>query len=151
MGQEVGVGDAVCGPRYGTTNGNIHLASVINSGGGDCLVVVLPPLYSIYYPFNVPVQFNQILLIKSCLEPRLFKLYEELEGAEKGTGDPACSLGLDNPDDLTFSKWNASIIGQHGQFDGRFLSIQIVCPAEYPDVACQVKFVSKVNLPCVDG
>ena len=92
---------------------------------------------------------NQILLVKSCLEPRTFKLYEELEGAEKGTGDPACSLGLDDANDQTFTTWNASIIGQHGNFDGRFLSIRVVCGEDYPNCAPVVKFVNKVNLPCV--
>ena len=48
------------------------------------------------------------------VKPRTFKLYEELEGAEKGTGDPACSLGLDDANDQEFTTWNASIIGQHG-------------------------------------
>lgn len=95
------------------------------------------------------LQFNQILLVKSCLEPRTFKLYEELEGAEKGTGDPACSLGLDDANDQNFTTWNGSIIGQHGQFDGRFLSIRLVCDDNYPAQAPSVKFVNKVNLPCV--
>ena len=88
---------------------------------------------------------------KSCLEPRTFKLYEELEGAEKGTGDPACSLGLDDANDQTFTTWNASIIGQHGNFDGRFLSIRIVCGENYPVAPPQVNFVNKVSLPCVNA
>jgi len=95
--------------------------------------------------------FNQILFVKPCLEPRTFKLLEELEGAEKGTGDPACSLGLDDANDQTFTRWNASIIGQHGAFDGRFLSITICCGENYPEAAPEVKFVTKVSLPCVDA
>jgi len=30
------------------------------------------------------------------VQPRLFKLYEELEAGEHGTGDPMCSFGLDD-------------------------------------------------------
>lgn len=100
---------------------------------------------------RVVVRFNQFLHLKSCLEPRTFKLLEELEGAEKGTGDPACSLGLDDANDQTFTTWNASIIGQHGQFDGRFLSIRILCGENYPGSPPTVTFVNKVSLPCVDG
>lgn len=83
-------------------------------------------------------------------QPRTFKLLEELEGAEKGTGDPACSLGLDDANDINFTSWNASIIGQHGQFDGRFLSLTIICGPEYPDAPPVVTFSGqKVALPCV--
>jgi len=67
-----------------------------------------------------------------------------LEGAEKGTGDPACSLGLDDANDINFTAWNASIIGQHGNFDGRFLSIKIICGENYPDAPPMVQFVNKV-------
>ena len=83
------------------------------------------------------------------VKPRTFKLYEELEGAEKGIGDPACSLGLDDANDQSFTSWNASIMGQHGNFEGRFLSIKIVCGENYPAQAPTVKFVNKVSLPCV--
>ena len=87
-------------------------------------------------------------------QPRTFKLYEELEGAGKGTWDPTISLGLDDANDQTFTNWNASIYiinGQHGNFDGRFLSLRIVCGENYPEQAPLVSFINKVNLPCVNA
>lgn len=46
--------------------------------------------------------------------PRNFKLLEELEAAEKGTGDMNVSMGLVDPDDILLTEWNASILGPQG-------------------------------------
>lgn len=43
--------------------------------------------------------------------PRSFKLLEELEKGEKGLGSESCSYGLADSDDITMTKWNATIIG----------------------------------------
>ena len=45
----------------------------------------------------------------SVIVPRNFKLLEELEHAEKGSGDMSVSLGLCDPDDIFLSEWNGSM------------------------------------------
>jgi len=45
--------------------------------------------------------------------PRYFRLLEELEKGENGTGDDSCSYGLEDGDDILMStgNWNGTIIG----------------------------------------
>mmetsp|Transcript_11727 Transcript_11727/g.13950 ORF Transcript_11727/g.13950 Transcript_11727/m.13950 type:complete len:137 (+) Transcript_11727:60-470(+) len=82
--------------------------------------------------------------------PRTFKLLEELENGEHGTGDPMTSYGLDNPNDQSFTNWNGTIVGPPGTaFDGRIFFLSIVCGENYPAQAPTVKFNTKVNLPSV--
>ena len=83
--------------------------------------------------------------------PRTFKLYDELEKAEKGAGS-AVSYGLDKGDDQTFTNWNGTIIGPQGtNFDDRIYMLTIICGPQYPAAPPTVTFVSKINLPCVNG
>lgn len=49
----------------------------------------------------------------AVIVPRNFKLLEELEASEKGTGDMSVSYGLVNGDDIFLTEWNASILGPH--------------------------------------
>lgn len=52
--------------------------------------------------------------MSDVIVPRNFKLLEELEACEKGTGDMAISMGLVTSDDIFLTEWNGSILGPHG-------------------------------------
>eukprot|EP00605_Chrysophyceae_sp_TOSAG23-4_P002273 GSChrysophyteH1.ASY1.ANO1.2518.1 assembled CDS len=83
--------------------------------------------------------------------PRNFKLLEELEASEKGTGDMSISMGLCNGDDIFLTEWNASILGPHGTpFDGRLYELRVTAGPNYPNQCPDVRFVSRVNLTSVD-
>ena len=83
--------------------------------------------------------------------PRKFRLFEELEKGEKGLGDQSISYGLDGKDDMTLSNWNGTIVGPAGtNFDSRIYFLKIVCPPEYPYKAPTVRFITKINLGCVN-
>ncbi|GMM33348.1 E2 ubiquitin-conjugating protein [Saccharomycopsis crataegensis] len=82
--------------------------------------------------------------------PRSFKLLEELEKGEKGLGSESCSYGLADSDDITMTNWNATIIGPpHSAHENRIYSLSIECGESYPDKPPTVRFLSKINLPCV--
>lgn len=77
---------------------------------------------------------------------------EELEKGEKGLSAESISYGLSNQDDITMTNWNGTILGPpHSTHENRIYSLTIVCGEKYPDEPPKVKFVSKVNLPCVDS
>ena len=83
--------------------------------------------------------------------PRNFKLLEELEASEKGTGEMSISFGLTDPSDTFLSLWNGGILGPYGtHHDGRFYELKIHCTEKYPEVPPEVRFVSRINIPCVD-
>lgn len=84
--------------------------------------------------------------------PRNFKLLEELEKGEKGLGPDSCSYGLSNPDDITMSNWNATILGPpNSNHENRIYSLKIHIGNNYPLEPPTIKFISKINLPCVDN
>jgi ubiquitin-conjugating enzyme E2 variant len=85
--------------------------------------------------------------------PRNFRLLEELEAGEKAQDLPAnISFGLFDAADATLSTWVGSILGHPGsRFDGRMVTVKIYCGDNYPKVAPIVTFISRVNLPFVDG
>ncbi|CAB1104868.1 unnamed protein product [Ectocarpus sp. 6 AP-2014] len=83
--------------------------------------------------------------------PRNFKLLEELEKGEKGVGDHSVSFGLVDGDDIFMTDWNGTILGPNGtQHEGRLYTLRIHCGEEYPDRCPVVRFVSKLNMGCVD-
>ena len=86
------------------------------------------------YPSTLLCPLNQNIFVSPYLEPRTFKLYEELEAAEHGVGDAMISLGLDDANDQTFTTWNASIFGGPGmgKFENRFFQMHITCGDNYP-------------------
>lgn len=84
--------------------------------------------------------------------PRNFKLLEELEKGEKGLSAQSISYGLSNQEDITMTNWNGTILGPpHSNHANIIYSLTIVCSEKYPDEPPKVKFVSKINLPCVDS
>lgn len=106
---------------------------------------------------NVVVQLHKGLDKESDKDPdtmsipRNFKLLEELEKGEKGLGADACSYGLADPNDITMTTWNATILGPpNSVHENRIYSLQVVCGESYPDAPPKVQFLSKINLPCVD-
>lgn len=83
--------------------------------------------------------------------PRNFKLLEELEKGEKGLGAESCSYGLSDPDDMTLTHWNATILGPpNSAHENRIYSLTIECGPQYPGKPPVARFISRINLPCVD-
>ncbi|CAM9476753.1 unnamed protein product [Phaeothamnion confervicola] len=85
------------------------------------------------------------------LVPRNFKLLEELEKSEKGAGDMNISFGLVNQDDIFLTDWNGTILGPHGtHHEGRLYSLRIHCGENYPVQPPEIRFISRVNMGCID-
>ena len=90
-------------------------------------------------------------MAQQVVVPRNFKLLEELESSEKGTGDMSISMGLVNSDDIFLTDWNANILGPPGTpFDGRLYELRVTAGNEYPNRPPTVRFISRINLTNVD-
>ena len=82
-------------------------------------------------------------IIHEPLVPRTFRLLAESE--KEGNG--LVTYGLKDPNDNTFTLWNGSILLD----DGRFYELQLECDDYYPQKPPKVRFITKVNMPFVDG
>eukprot|EP01083_Nonionella_stella_P135058 410841_1 len=85
--------------------------------------------------------------------PRNFKLLDELEKGERGIQEGRhtgyVSYGLDG-DDMMLSTWNGTIIGpQNTNLGERIFTLRIICNARYPIDAPAVRFVQRINMPCI--
>ena len=74
--------------------------------------------------------------------PRTFRLLAELEKE----GDGIVSYGLEDPEDNSFTNWNGSILANNGML----YELKIVCDNNYPNVPPKIRFVTQINLPCVN-
>ena len=91
------------------------------------------------------------MLAPACPVPRNFRLLEELEKFEKGSGDMNISAGLVNPEDIFLTDWNCSVLGVNGtSFQERFYELRVTATERYPDQPPVVKFKSRCNMGCVN-
>ncbi|GAA94794.1 uncharacterized protein L969DRAFT_97243 [Mixia osmundae IAM 14324] len=82
--------------------------------------------------------------------PRSFVLLAELEKGEKGIGDGSCSYGLGDGEGMDMKKWQGTIIGpSHSVHENRIYNLLLICNDDYPDAPPEVRFTTRINLPCV--
>eukprot|EP01066_Platyproteum_vivax_P001012 Platyproteum_vivax@DN11147_c0_g1_i1.p1 len=89
---------------------------------------------------------------EQVIVPRSFRLLDELEKGQKGMVVEGVSWGLEQPDDITLSTWSGTIFGLPGTgFENRIYTLRINCSDDYPDQPPEVRFMTKINMTCVDS
>ena len=66
---------------------------------------------------------------------------------------PYCKILNTKKKEIAFSSFHHSFIYsiQQTQHDGRFYQLRIHCPEKYPATPPNVRFISKINMNCVDS
>eukprot|EP00928_Gymnodinium_smaydae_P073488 TRINITY_DN56686_c0_g1_i1.p1 TRINITY_DN56686_c0_g1~~TRINITY_DN56686_c0_g1_i1.p1 ORF type:complete len:189 (+),score=25.15 TRINITY_DN56686_c0_g1_i1:41-607(+) len=89
---------------------------------------------------------------EGVIVPRSFYLLEELERGQKAQRASTLSWGLASEDDMSLTEWNGTIFGPiDTAFDNRIYSLGLTCGPDYPDVAPLVRFVTPINMTCVES
>ena len=51
---------------------------------------------------------------------------------------------------MTMTNWNGTILGPFGTtYENRIYSLKITCSQDYPKTAPMLRFINKINLPCI--
>lgn len=61
-------------------------------------------------------------------------------------------MGLADGDDIDMRYWNGTILGPpHSTHENRIYCLSLEAGPEYPNNPPSVKFLSKINIPCVNS